>query len=71
MLGDLTRRLGVTVMVILVVGISTALPFRGAWAGPPPPEPAPTFSLRLLDGKVLSSKALRGHPVVLRFLASW
>lgn len=36
-----------------------------------PSAPAPAFTLKLLDGQVLTSMGLRGHPVVLRFLASW
>lgn len=34
-------------------------------------KPAPTFSLRTLDGRHLSLAALRGRPVVLNFWASW
>ncbi len=71
MLGERTRRFGLAILLALLVGIFTVLPLRGASAGPPSLDQAPAFSLRLLDGKVLTAKALHGHPVVLRFLASW
>ncbi len=34
-------------------------------------KPAPTFSVRTLDGGVLASSSLRGRPVVVNFWASW
>ncbi len=33
--------------------------------------PAPGFALRTLDGKALSSRELRGKPVIVNFWASW
>lgn len=62
---------GRAILLALLVGVSMVLPLREALAGPASARQAPAFSLRLLDGKVLDSKALRGHPVVIRFLASW
>jgi thiol-disulfide isomerase/thioredoxin len=35
------------------------------------PAPAPAFSVRGLDGKVIRSSNLRGRPVVLDFWATW
>lgn len=34
-------------------------------------DPAPEFSLVSLSGDILTSRQLRGHPVVLNFWASW
>ena len=34
-------------------------------------EPAPQFSVRAFDGKVVRLSDLRGHPVVLDFWATW
>jgi cytochrome c biogenesis protein CcmG/thiol:disulfide interchange protein DsbE len=34
-------------------------------------QAAPAFRLRSLDGRVLSLQALRGHPVLVNFWASW
>lgn len=70
MLNEGTRRFGLAFLGALLMAI-TILPFRTALAEAAPGENAPAFSLKLLDGKVLNSKALRGHPVVIRFLASW
>ncbi len=41
-----------------------------AWTGPKP-WPAPPFTLQLLNGKTLSSRALSGKTVVLAFWATW
>jgi cytochrome c biogenesis protein CcmG/thiol:disulfide interchange protein DsbE len=35
------------------------------------PDAAPEFSLASLSGETLTSRQLRGHPVVLNFWASW
>jgi len=65
-----TLRFGRVIRPALLIGI--AMLFFGTEMGAAASgTPAPAFSLKLLDGKVLTSKALRGHPVVLRFLASW
>ncbi len=65
------RAFGPAILIALLLGISTVFPSRVSLAGARSSEQAPAFTLKLLDGKVLNSKALRGHPVVLRFLASW
>ncbi|MGH8160916.1 MAG: TlpA family protein disulfide reductase [Gammaproteobacteria bacterium] len=41
-----------------------------AWTGPKP-WPAPAFTLQLLNGKSLNSRALKGKTVVLAFWATW
>lgn len=71
MLGEGRRRFRRAILLALLVGISMALPLREELAGAASARQAPAFTLRLLDGRVLDSKALRGHAVVLRFLASW
>ena len=38
---------------------------------PPVGRPAPEFSLSLFDGGTLSSRSLKGKPVLLNFWASW
>ena len=38
---------------------------------PPVGRPAPEFSLALIDGGTLSSRSLKGKPVLLNFWASW
>lgn len=43
-----------------------------AFAAPPQVgDPAPTFSLKTIDGKVLALEDLRGKLVVLHFAATW
>jgi hypothetical protein len=44
----------------------------GATAEPPAAgHPAPAFTYRLLNGKALAPKDLRGHPYILWLVASW
>lgn len=66
------RSLWAAVIVIPVVAL-LASGFRGSPHALSPllGKPAPSFSLRTLDGKPISLSALRGHPVVLNFWASW
>jgi hypothetical protein len=41
------------------------------WAvAPPVGKPAPEFSLRLLDGRLVALKDFRGKPVLINFWAS-
>lgn len=70
MLRERTRRFGWAIPLAFLVGIAI-LPPGKELAEAASAETAPAFTLRLLDGKVLSTKALRGQVVVLRFLASW
>jgi len=39
--------------------------------GPAVNRPAPTFSLRTLDGKMVSLETYRGKPLIMNFFASW
>jgi len=65
-----TLLFGRVIRPALLIGIAMLL-LGTEIAAAEPSAPAPAFTLKLLDGKVLTSKSLRGHPVVLRFLASW
>lgn len=56
-------------MIAAVVILLTAgLPDRDAYMLN---VPAPAFNLPLLDGEMLNSEALYGHPVVINFWATW
>lgn len=72
------RRTLLWVLIILVLGSvlasvgapKTAKPVRVA-GGLLIGAPVPTFQLQTLSGGVVSLSALRGHPVLLNFWASW
>ena len=69
------------VFMTLVAWVAMGRGLAPAWAQPgfPPLEtgsafvgrPAPDFTLPLFSGRTLHLRALRGHPVVLNFWASW
>lgn len=40
-------------------------------SGPTTGQPAPDFTLKTLDGDEVTLSALRGHPVLINFWASW
>src|SRR5580700_10783872 len=54
--------------VLAVWLLASAAP---ALAIPRPGDPAPAFSLKSADGKVVSNATLRGKPVYLNFFATW
>jgi cytochrome c biogenesis protein CcmG/thiol:disulfide interchange protein DsbE len=63
-------------MAVIVVPLLALLAFGlrrdpNAEASPLLNKPAPSFTLRTLDGREISLSALRGRPVVLNFWASW
>ena len=68
------RRALWAVLIGLPLILVLALGFRhdpNAVASPLLNKPAPNFALRSLDGRQVSLRSLRGHPVVLNFWASW
>lgn len=64
-------RFPTTAWIVLAVGLvgSQALPGTQAVAGESPL--APPFVVKNLDGKLIRSNDLKGHPVVLDFWATW
>jgi cytochrome c biogenesis protein CcmG/thiol:disulfide interchange protein DsbE len=63
-------------LAVIVVPVLALLAFGlrrdpNAEASPLLNKPAPSFTLRALDGREVSLSALRGRPVVLNFWASW
>ena len=70
------RRNTVSTVVSVVVGLGllalVIYAFLSSRGGRPQPgDPAPSFSLALLDGSEVSLNDLRGQVVVLNFWASW
>jgi hypothetical protein len=58
-------------LTIAMLGATFGTP-AGATAEPPAAgHSAPTFTYRLLNGKALARKDLRGHPYILWLVASW
>lgn len=62
--GPLTRRASAAIAVVALAGLLVARA-QGA------PQPAPGFTLELLDGQSLSLGDLSGSPVILLFWAPW
>ncbi len=65
-------------MVVLLIGglawIAASRPATPTDTSPPAPRPgftAPDFELPTLDGDTIRLSALRGHPVVINFWATW
>jgi len=62
-------------LVLALLIVALALGFRhdpNSITSPLVTKPAPSFALRLLDGKgTVSLAALRGRPVIVNFWASW
>jgi len=56
-----------TAVACVAIAALAALPGLGHAA----PGLAPSFTLPLLDGKTLSSDALKGSPVIMLFWAPW
>src|SRR5262245_55828588 len=71
------RRVGVAVVVAAVAaGTGLLVARRRGWIGGPGPgtllgEVAPDFTLPALGGSRLTLSALRGHPLLLNFWATW
>lgn len=68
--------LGLTGLVaaLVIAALLIAQPFSSGDSGsrvPQAPQPAPAFSLTLLDGGSLKSQDHQGKPLVVNFFASW
>jgi cytochrome c biogenesis protein CcmG/thiol:disulfide interchange protein DsbE len=58
--------------LVAVLGVALLRPSRNATdGGPLIGKPAPTFTLKTLDGSSLSLASLKGRPVVVNFWAYW
>ncbi len=67
------RQLRTMLALFALVALSVGAYTQGM-ASPPPVQPgkqAPAFSLKTMDGKVLTSRSLRGKVVLLDFFATW
>jgi cytochrome oxidase Cu insertion factor (SCO1/SenC/PrrC family) len=62
--GPLTRRASAAIAIVALAGLLAA---RAQGAS----QPAPGFTLELLDGQSLSLADLAGSPVILLFWAPW
>jgi cytochrome c biogenesis protein CcmG/thiol:disulfide interchange protein DsbE len=67
----LSARLSVAVGLVLLALLAYGFLSTGRGGRPQPGEPAPAFTLALLDGSEISLDDLRGEIVVLNFWASW
>ena len=62
--GPFARRASAAIAIVALVGLLVA---RAQGAS----QPAPAFTLELLDGRSLSLDELKGSPVILLFWAPW
>src|SRR6187402_2486685 len=62
---------GVRWKAALVLGTTVLLAGRASAVQPKVGQPAPNFTLKMVDGKIVTLSDLRGQVVLLNFWATW